>query len=224
MPSYLAPGLFDGDAAPRAWPWGDLEPCAYDFIMADPPWDLVMYSEAGREKSPAYRCMSIEDIAALPVADLAGRDCLLWLWGTTPMLPQQLAVMAAWGFKYSTNGVWAKRTRHGKRHFGTGYGGFRNEHEHILVGRIGSPQFDDRSIRSIIEGTVREHSRKPEAAYLAAEQLMPTARRASLFERVPRAGWDGWGDQYGQPIRQRVRVVEQDEQPAGLFEAIGNRQ
>ena len=70
---------------------------------------------------------------------------------------------------------------------------------------------------------MREHSRKPEAAYAAAEKLMPWARKCSLFERVPRAGWDGWGDELGLPIKPRMRVVE-SEQPAGLFEAMGNGQ
>ena len=206
MTSFIQPDMFAAGAA--AWPFGGLQPFAYDFIMADPPWHMEMYSEAGEGKSPQahYRTMTLDEIAVLPVADLAAHDCLLWLWGTTPLLPRQLEIMAAWGFTYSTNAVWAKRTKHGKRHFGTGYGGFRGEHEHILVGRLGSPaqHFEDLAIRSIIEGEAREHSRKPEAAYAAAERLMPAARRASLFERVARPGWDGWGDQYGLPIEPRA--------------------
>lgn len=198
MSSWTQPDMFSS-ARSTPWPFAPLLPYSFDFIMADPPWHMEMYSAAGETKSPQakYSTMTIEQIAALPVADLASDNCLLWLWGTTPLLPQQLDIMRGWGFDYSTNGVWAKRTRHGKRHFGTGYGGFRNEHEHVLVGRIGSPQFDDRSIRSIIEGEVREHSRKPEAAYLAAERLMPRARRLELFSRTDRKGWTVWGDEAG---------------------------
>lgn len=197
--SYLEPGLFDGAARIDRWPWRDLEPRAYGLIMIDPPWHMEMYSEAGEEKSPQayYRTMSLDEIAALPVADLAASDCLLWLWGTTPLLPKQCAIMEGWGFRYSTNAVWAKRTKHGKRHFGTGYGGFRNEHEHIIVGRIGSPKFDDKAIRSIIYGEAREYSRKPEEAYQAAERLMPRVRRADVFSRQRRAGWDAFGDEIG---------------------------
>lgn len=227
-PSYLAPGLFDGDAAQRTWPWGDLEPCAYDVIMADPPWHFELYSEAGEEKSPQahYRTMSLDDIAALPVADLAARDCLLWLWATAPMLDKQIEILKRWGFRFVTSGTWVKLTVHQKVSFGTGYV-LRNAHEPFLIGAIGAPR-TSRSVRSVVMGEVREHSRKPEAAYLAAEELVPDApgrkvRRASLFERVPRKGWDGWGDQYGQPIKPRLRVVESEE-PAGLFEAVGNRQ
>jgi N6-adenosine-specific RNA methylase IME4 len=55
-------------------------------------------------------------------------------------------------------------------------------------------------VRSIIEGQLREHSRKPDEAYAAAERMYPSARKASLFERPIRPGWEGWGDQYGLPI------------------------
>lgn len=197
MTSFVQPDLFVTGAA--RWPFGPLVPHAYGLIMIDPPWHMEMYSEAGEGRSPQahYRTMSLEEIAALPVADLAAADCLLWLWGTTPLLPQQLQIMAAWGFRYSTNAVWAKRTRHGKRWFGTGYGGFRNEHEHILIGRIGSPRITDHGVRSIIEGEAREHSRKPETAYAAAERISKGVRRADVFSRRSRPGWEACGDEAG---------------------------
>lgn len=216
--SFLQPSLFDSAAGPRTWPWGELEPCAYDFIMADPPWRFEVYSEAGEEKSPQahYRCMSLEEIEALPVADLAARDCLLWMWATAPMLDRQIEILKRWGFRYVTSGTWVKMTVNAKVSFGTGYV-LRNAHEPFLIGAIGAPK-TTRSVRSVVMGELREHSRKPEAAYAAAEQLVPEGpggrkvRRASLFERVPRPGWDGWGDELGQPIRkrERVRVVEDE--------------
>lgn len=182
------------------WPWPELEVGGYDFIMADPPWHMEMRTEAGEAKSPQahYATMSLDEIARLPVAGLARPDCRLWLWGTTPLLPRQLAIMEAWGFKYSTSAVWAKRTVHGLRAFGTGYGGFRGEHEYILVGTRGSPgEPANKSVRSIIAGQIREHSRKPEEAYAFAEAMYPHARRLELFSRTNRQGWTVWGNETG---------------------------
>ncbi len=200
--SYIAPGMFDVDA-PRAWPFGDLVPGAYDLIMADPPWRFELRSAAGEEKSPQahYATMSLDEIARLPVADLAAPDCMLWLWGTAPMLRDQYDIAAAWGFTPKSSGVWVKTTRNGKIGFGTGYI-LRNAHEPFIIATRGAP-VTTRTVRSVVMGELREHSRKPDAAYRAAEQLMPHARRASLFERPIRPGWDGWGHEYGLPIEPR---------------------
>lgn len=215
--SYLQPSLFDPAAGPRTWPWGSLEPCAYDLIMADPPWRFELYSEAGEEKSPQahYGCLSLDEIAAMPVADLAARNCLLWLWATAPMLDVQMDILKRWGFRFVTSGTWVKMTVNGKVNFGTGYV-LRNAHEPFLIGAIGAPR-TTRSVRSVVMGALREHSRKPDAAYAAAEQLVPDGpagsgrkvRRASLFERVPRQGWDGWGDEYGLPLKKREKVCDE---------------
>lgn len=111
------------------------------------------------------------------------------------MLPQAFAVLDAWGFTFKTAGHWAKRTRNGKLAFGTGYV-LRCAGEPFLIGARGMPR-TTRSVRSVIEGKVREHSRKPDEAFAAAEQLMPDARRLELFSRQRRAGWTTWGDQAG---------------------------
>ena len=195
--SYVEPGLFDGPARITAWPWGDLAPRAYGLVMIDPPWRFELYSERGEEKSAQaqYRCMSLDDIAALPVRDLAARDCLLWLWATAPMLPDQLAVMAGWGVRYVTSGAWVKTTVTGKLAFGTGYV-LRSAHEPFLIGALGEPD-TTRAVRSVVMAQAREHSRKPDAAYAAAEQLVPRVRRADVFSRQRRAGWDAFGDEIG---------------------------
>lgn len=176
----------------------DLPLFAYGLIMVDPPWRFDTWSEAGKKhKSPEghYATMPLEEIAALPVGHLAARDCVLWLWATHPMLEQQLGVMRAWGFRFVTSGVWVKRTRTGKLAFGTGYR-LRCASEPFLLGINGDPA-TCRSIRTVIEGPVREHSRKPDEAYAAAEELVPNVRRADLFSRQRRPGWDGWGNEVG---------------------------
>jgi N6-adenosine-specific RNA methylase IME4 len=204
MRAHTQPCLFPGAALQPDWPFGTLEPFAFDLIMADPPWRFDLWSERGEEKSPQaqYATMDLDAIKALPVADLAAQDCLLWLWATFPMLPDALAVMDAWGFRYVTGGAWAKRTRHDKAAFGTGYV-LRSSCEPFLIGKIGDPK-TTRAVRNIvtteallIEAEALGHSRKPADAYAAAEALMPDARRADLFSRRSRPGWEAWGNEAG---------------------------
>ena len=182
---------------PDMWPFGDLPPHSFDFIMADPAWNYRMYSEAGEAKSPQaqYRTMPLEAIKAMPVLDLAADNSLLWLWAVNPMLPQALSVLSAWGFEFKTAGTWLKTTKHGKINFGTGYI-LRGSNEPFLIGTRGSPR-TAKNVRSGFTGLIREHSRKPEEAYSAAERLMPRANRLELFSRTDRAGWTTWGDQAG---------------------------
>jgi len=167
----------------------------FGLIMADPPWAYEMRSEKGYAKSPQaqYACMPAADILDMPVEALAAPDCLLWLWALKTMLPQALAVIEAWGFEYKTSGHWAKMTRHGKQHFGQGYL-LRDAGDPFLIATRGAPR-TTKSVRSVVFGKTREHSRKPEEAYLEAERLMPDARRLDLFSRQRRAGWAAWGNE-----------------------------
>lgn len=178
------------------WPFAQLRPLSYQTIMVDPPWAFKARSQRGvtsRSAGGQYSTMSLEKIKGLPVGDLAGGDCLLWLWATHPMIREAIEVLDAWGFRFLTSGVWVKRTCGGKLAFGTGYR-LRCASEPFMLGAMGKPS-TTRAQRTVIEGPLREHSRKPDEAYAAAERLMPRAFRADLFARERRAGWDGWGDE-----------------------------
>lgn len=192
-----------------SWPFEGLTPFKYGALLVDPPWSYVMRSEAGYAKSPEahYDTMSIDAIKALPVDQLAGPDCLLWLWSTWPHLPLALDVMRAWGFTFKTGGAWHKRTISGKTAFGTGYV-LRSATEPYLIGTIGAPVYRSRSVRNVIstdvneselpsaiDGLRREHSRKPVEAREAIEQLLPYVWRAELFAREPWRGADTWGNE-----------------------------
>jgi N6-adenosine-specific RNA methylase IME4 len=196
------------------WPFGDLKPLSYDLIMCDPPWRFRLWSKKGEAKSPEaqYRTMSIAEIRALPVGQLAAPVCLLWLWSTWPTLldpgdrgrripsnPEFSppgSVMKAWGFRYVTGGAWHKRTKTGKTAFGPGYV-FRSACEPFLIGALGKPVTTKKE-RGLIEGLARGHSVKPEEAYALCERWLPQAyRRLELFSRTDRPGWTSWGDEAG---------------------------
>lgn len=185
-----APSLFPGPVLRPDWRWGALAPWGYGLIMADPPWHYDVWSEKGIAKSPLahYRTMTDDDIAALPVGDLVQPDCLLWLWATWPKLPLALRCLEAWGARYVTGGAWDKKR------WGTGYV-LRSVCEPFLIGAWGEPAADGRSVPNLIHESRRRHSEKPEAAYAAAERLLPGVRRVELFSRRARAGWDVWGDE-----------------------------
>ena len=78
----------------------------YNIIYADPPWT---YRDK-RDKHPRlcggasahYKTMSLHDIKALPVSDLAADNCMLFMWATFPNMPEAISVISAWGFKYKT--------------------------------------------------------------------------------------------------------------------------
>lgn len=181
-----------------AWPFGDLVPLKYGAILADPPWAYEMRSDKGYGKSPEaqYETLSPAAIKALPVNQLAGPDCLLFLWSTWPHLPLVLEVMGAWGFTYKTGGAWVKRTATGKAAFGTGYL-LRSATEPFLIGTIGAPAIRSKGVRNLIEGIRREHSRKPPEARDMLDRLLPDVWACELFAREAWPGRDVWGDQAG---------------------------
>ena len=70
----------------RDWPFAHLTPMKYGAILADPPWKYAMRSEKGHEKSPEahYATMDLPAIKALPVHELAGPECYLFMWSALP--------------------------------------------------------------------------------------------------------------------------------------------
>jgi len=173
---------------------------AFDVIVIDCPWEYVTYSAKGLKKSPQahYRCMTIEDIAGLPVRQLARPDCALFMWGTWPMLNRQMRILEGWGFVYKTGFPWIKRTVRGKRAFGPGHL-VRECSEPIFVGAIGRAGLDGRRERglleTIVDGAMGAHSVKPVEFYDKVERLVPGARKIDVFARAPRSGWTVWGDE-----------------------------
>jgi N6-adenosine-specific RNA methylase IME4 len=114
----------------------------YATILADPPWDVMAGPLNGREgfgdatgasRPLAYPSMTVEEIKALRVADVAADDAHLYLWTTNGYLPQSFDVVKAWGFRYSTTLVWAKKP------MGGGLGGaYGISTEFLLYCRRGS--------------------------------------------------------------------------------------
>lgn len=170
----------------------------FALAMIDPPWRFKTFSAKGINAKGAggqYRTMTLDEIKAMPLREIMARDSWIWLWATNPQLDQAFDVLSAWGATFSTAGHWAKRTRRGLLAFGTGHV-LRCAGEPFLIGKFGKPKVVARNIRSVIEGPLREHSRKPdEAFHEAARMVQPGAAKIEIFSRQERPGWAVFGDE-----------------------------
>lgn len=136
----------------------------FSIIYADPPW---RYEQKNRQGSAElhYPTMSIEEICSLPVADLAAKDSVLFLWATFPQLPEALKVIKAWGFSYrSVAFVWIKRNRRSYSWFyGLGYW-TRGNAEICLLAVKGHPKRKSAGVHQLIVSPIERHSKKPDEA------------------------------------------------------------
>jgi N6-adenosine-specific RNA methylase IME4 len=61
----------------------------------------------------ALRDDELKEITALPVGEISTSTVHLYLWVPNALLPDGLAVLAAWGFSYKSNLVWHKVRKDG---------------------------------------------------------------------------------------------------------------
>jgi N6-adenosine-specific RNA methylase IME4 len=169
-------------------------------IMADPPWQFQ--NRTGKiapehKRLNRYETLSIDEICALPVAELSLDPSHLYLWVPNALLPDGLAVMKAWGYAYKSNIVWHKiRKDGGSDGRGVGFY-FRNVTEVLLFGTRGKNARTlqpGRSQVNMIQARKREHSRKPDEQYQVIESCSK-GPYLELFARGTRPGWTYWGNQ-----------------------------
>ena len=148
-----------------------------------------------------YPTMSIDDICALPVADIAAKDSVLFLWATFPMLPEALRVISAWGFKYKTVAfVWLKQNPKAQSwFFGMGFW-TRGNAEICLLATRGNPKRQDNSVHQFIISPREAHSKKPDEARDKIVRLMGDLPRVELFARQSPPDWDVWGNEIDSTI------------------------
>jgi len=167
----------------------------FNIIYADPPWRYRRSAGDGVAENH-YPTMDIEKICALPVAELAAKDSVLFLWATFPMLPEALRVINAWGFTFKTVAfVWLKQNRKAQSWF---YGlGFwtRGNAEICLLATRGHPKRQSNSVHQFIISPIEGHSKKPDEAREKIIQLVGDLPRVELFARQTPPGWAVWGNE-----------------------------
>lgn len=175
-------------------------PRRFAAILADPSWQFT--NRTGKvapehRRLSRYRTLSLEEIAALPVASIATDRAHLYLWVPNALLPEGLKVMSAWGFTYKSNIIWHKvRKDGGSDGRGVGFY-FRNVTEMVLFGIRGKAArtlAPGRRQVNLLSARKREHSRKPDELYPVIEACSP-GPYLELFARGIRENWTTWGNE-----------------------------
>ena len=165
----------------------------YATLTADPPWataargtSLIKGKWTARG-GVGYSTMSLDEIKALPVSDLAAKDAHLYLWVIPSFLRDGFDVIDAWGFKHSKTLVWCKKPR---APFMGVFGG--TSLEFCQFAHRGNLGHTGKVGRQWFEWPRHGHSVKPPAFMDMVEKISP-GPYLELFTRQARLGWDGWG-------------------------------
>ena len=162
----------------------------YRIIYADPPWKYGNSMPLGTtEPQDYYLLMDTYDICAMPIKDITEKDAVLFLWSTSPHLPEALEVAKAWGFTYKTTFIWDK-IKHNMGHYNS------VRHEILLVCTKGACTPDvKRLFDSVVSEERTEHSKKPNVFREIIETIYTYGNKIELFARETPEGWDVFGNQ-----------------------------
>ena len=168
----------------------------YRVIYADPPWKYndtqggsISDSYGAAEKH--YPSMSLSELSALPIPSMSQDNAVLFLWATSPLLPDALKLGDAWGFKYKAAFIWDK-VKHNMGHYNS------VRHELLLICTKGSCTPDVAQLFDSVQSIERthKHSEKPEEFRAIIDTLYPHGPRIELFRRgVAPNGWTVWGNE-----------------------------
>lgn len=166
----------------------------YKTIYIDPPWEEKGGGKIKRGCDRHYKTMKLEEIAALPIKELADPNgCHLYMWVTNNFLQKGLALLKEWGFCYVTMITWTK-DRIGLGQY------YRGLTEHCIFAttkkRLPYKTIDGKRAQGVTgfyePKTI--HSRKPQKMREMIERVSYEPR-IELFAREEFCGWDCWGDE-----------------------------
>lgn len=186
----------------------------YQTILADPPWPEHGGGKSKRGADRHYPLMSVREIAALPVRELAADDAHLWLWATGNFLAHAIDCGRAWGFRYVNFRPWVKadavraRALADEEHpdayieiqtlarpQNPGLGQYMRCDAEILLlfvrGKLPLPSYKPRQTIYAPRG---KHSAKPLIVHEQIERMSP-GPRIELFARQKHEGWHAWGNE-----------------------------
>lgn len=183
-------------------------PGGFGCILSDPPWSFLTYGKRRtiphRAAEEHYQTMTAEELRAMPVAQVAARDCALFMWIVDSHLAEAIDLGRAWGFEFKTVAfIWAKAASVNDQfgffppetvhRIGMGYW-TRKQAEICLMFTRGKPRRIGKGVRQIIQEPRREHSRKPDETFARVEALVG-GPYLELFARQQWPGWAVWGNQ-----------------------------
>jgi N6-adenosine-specific RNA methylase IME4 len=168
----------------------------YDILYADPPWDYdgrTQQNGTTGNKSAInhYPTMTLKQLKELNIKAISNPNSLLFMWTSSPHLPQAIELIQAWGFTYKTIAfVWYKQKTN------PGYYTM-SECELCIVGKRGSiptPR-GTRNERQFLSEMRTRHSAKPQEIRNRITRMFPTQKKIELFARATTEGWDVFGNE-----------------------------
>jgi N6-adenosine-specific RNA methylase IME4 len=185
----------------------------YQVIYADPPWhynsnnyDRLLHKIKGgdgvnhkfdMECYKHYPTMTFEQLKAMPVPDIADKNCALFMWTTNAHLPEALEIIKAWGFTYRTIAFnWVKKYPNGNLRVLPGPWTNGGSEICLMGGKGNMKQFKkDPRVKQCLIQEVSKHSKKPQEIADRIVKLFPDVNRIELFARDAKPGWDVWGNE-----------------------------
>ena len=159
----------------------------YATVVIDPPWSMPPTGVA--QMNIHYKTMSLEEIAALPIADVLAEDAWLFCWTINRFVAESIEIVRGWGLEYKFLMTWVKN--HGIKLPGTPM----FNAEWCIVAKYGNPTFvDTRYFFTANTWKRRQHSEKPEEFYDLLRRCT-SEPRLDIFSRRRIAGFDTCGDQ-----------------------------
>lgn len=184
----------------------------YDILYGDPPWDYRGQLQHAGEKSGDtggavrhYETVTTDEMTKWPIQEICAKDCLLFLWATSPHLDQAIDLGKAWGFQWATVAFVWNKLRANPGHYTL------SQCELCLVlkrGKIPKPR-GSRRVRQLVEEKRGPHSAKPDEVRSRIAEMFPQQKKIELFARKQVPGWDAWGldvlERIEKPHRPRSR-------------------
>lgn len=180
-------------------------------IYMDPPTKFAA-GDSDRSTENHYPTMTEEELAQLPVSDLALADAVLFIWTTVPWLRKTIRLLEGYGFEYVSEYAWDKQA------MALGFWN-RNVHETLLVATRGKIHAPDPSLLkpSLYSEARGKHSAKPEYFRDMITLYYPDLPKVELFPRIEGAlpeGWFGWGNEALVPKQQALGIEGGEEAAA----------
>lgn len=165
----------------------------YRVIYCDPPWEYTSGDQHTGETQKTvlgthYPSMKLDEICELPISDLSHDDCIMFMWVTSPLLPEAHTVIESWGFEYKTSMVWDKVDHNVGNYVSV-------RHELLLICTRGQPPKVPKLVDSVYVEKRGKHSKKPSYFRDLIKELYPKGPRVELFSREQHAGWKVWGNE-----------------------------
>jgi N6-adenosine-specific RNA methylase IME4/predicted XRE-type DNA-binding protein len=166
----------------------------YAVIYLDPPWPVgsIVMEKWESPIEDKYPTMTLEEIEALPIPDLAMDNCALFMWTTHTFLPDALKIIEKWNFKYHCLITWDK---------GSGWTqfGFNRRTEFLIYAYKGQMIIDQygEAIPTLISEPKTIHSKKPDSIREMIKNKTPEPRLEMFGRGKAPEGWKFWGLEAG---------------------------